>query len=131
LAEYVLGRRDCAPLGVLRVLLDEEPLPGGVEFRGELAGDAEDGDDSGVEVDVALAEFDELAPTEPGFDVGLDEQLQLLGGDGVIEGAELVGVMIRLRLVATVGVFTPMQGCRKVIWSLNAVLKMAERTVMA
>jgi hypothetical protein len=39
--------------------------------------------------------------------------------------------MIRRRLVATVGLFTPMQGCRKVIWSWRAVVKIAERTVVA
>jgi hypothetical protein len=91
LVEHVLAEGDGAPFGVFRVLLDEEAFPVGVEFRGQLSGDAGDGDDAGVEVDVFFSEFDELAPAQPGFDVGLDQQLQLAGGDRVVEGAELVG----------------------------------------
>jgi hypothetical protein len=91
LVEHLLAQCDGAPFGVFGVLLDEEPLPVRVELRGQLTGDAGDGDDAGVEVDVLLSEFDELAAAEPGFDVGLDQQLQLAGSDGVVEGAELVG----------------------------------------
>ena len=93
--------------------LDQESVAGGVIVRVEFDHGAGDGEDAGGGVEVSGAEFDEFAPAQPGADRDLDQQPRRIVGQGEQKAADFVGgVRMRYSLTGTVGVLTPLQGCR-------------------
>ncbi len=79
---------------ILGVLLDQEPLARWVELRVDLNDRSADGENPGDGIEVLDAELGQLAPPQAGLDVGLDEQPRRRVGQGVVDGAKLLRVMI-------------------------------------
>ena len=52
---------------------------------------AADGQDAGDRVQIADPQFGQLTPAQPAFDIGLDQQLSVRVGQGLVEKLELVG----------------------------------------
>src|SRR5450432_922267 len=91
LAEHVSAQGHAAPFGVLRILLDEKPLPVRIKPRHDLPGDPRYGDNPGIPVNVLDSQLNELTPTQPSLDIGFDEQLQLAGRQVCVNQLELLG----------------------------------------
>jgi hypothetical protein len=81
-----------------------------------------------LQVEVARAQFDEFAPAQPGLDIGLHQQPQLARGQRLADSGELVGRDDPPRRRRHRRCLDPAHGFRVMIWSLNAVVKIADNT---
>src|SRR5207302_9754648 len=86
-----LGAELEAPeLPVLGIVLDEEAATSWMELRRYLDDGTADGEHAGAELDVAHAQFGQLAPAQSALDIGLDQEPPPGIWQGIVHGAELL-----------------------------------------